>query len=263
MFSRELRVNFKNWLIWSGIIIIFFSIVFLIYPSITTNQSMEQMDQLLKMFPEEVLSMFNMDISSINSVFGWIKTEGYMFLLLIGGMYSAILGSTILAKEERDKTIEFLASKPISRKKIITSKILAGLVNIVAFVLAITIFNLLGLVLSDDLTLRPFLLLSFAPLLLYLMLFSLSLCISTFLKNTKNSMGIGIAITFISFLMQILGGVSDKFEFIKSMSLFEFVSARYIIINNALDIKYIIIGIAIILLALLITYIKFDKKELF
>lgn len=262
MFKREFKINLKSLIIWTSIIIIFFLIVFLMYPSITSSDNVKQIDEMMKIFPEEVLQMFNFDIASIDSVFGWIKTEGYTFLLLIGGMYAAILGATILTKEENDKTIEFLASKPVSRKKIVTSKIACGIINICIFVFAIMLFNFIGLIISNDLDLKPFLLLSFAPLLLYLILFSICLFVSTFLRKTRTTMGLAIGITFISFLMQILGGISDKFEFIKNISLFQFVSGRYIILNNTYDIKYIIIGVIIIIACLGLTYRNFNKKEL-
>ena len=69
--------------------------------------------------PEEILKAMNMDIASIDSAFGWLKTEGFIFVLLITGCYSAILGSNILLKEENDKTIEHLNSLPIKRNNII------------------------------------------------------------------------------------------------------------------------------------------------
>jgi len=44
---------------------------------------------------------------------------------------AALLGAGIIAKEERDKTPEFLMIKPVSRYIIITSKLLVVLMNVV------------------------------------------------------------------------------------------------------------------------------------
>ena len=35
-------------------------------------------NELMKVFPEEVLIAFNMDISSMDSAFGWLKSEGFI-----------------------------------------------------------------------------------------------------------------------------------------------------------------------------------------
>ena len=96
MFKREMKINLKNFIIWTAILIGLFLVVFLLYPSIVTSENMQMMDEMMKMFPEEMLKAFNMDISTIDSAFGWLKTEGFVFVLLKTGIYSGILGSNIL-----------------------------------------------------------------------------------------------------------------------------------------------------------------------
>ena len=127
MLKREMQVNLKSFIVWTSILIIIFALVFAIYPSIMDNENITMMEEFMNLFPEEIIKMFNMDISSLSSAYGWFKTEGLIFILLIIGVYAATLGSNILLKEESDKTIEYLASKPIRRNEIITSKILCGL----------------------------------------------------------------------------------------------------------------------------------------
>lgn len=261
MLKRELKINIKGLIVWISIIISMYLLVFLIYPSITENANSKSLNEMLSTMPQEMLAAFNMDITGIDTVFGWFKTEGYIYLELLGGMYAAILGATILLKEENDKTIEFLASKPVSRNKIITSKVLCGIINIFLFTFVILIFNLIGFKLSDDLHLKTFLMLSIIPLLLYYMLFFITLFISTFLKKTRKSMNIGIAIVFLSYFSQIVGNMSDKAKLLKEISLFEFTSTRDIILNNNINEKYLIIGVAIIILTMVETYIRYNRKE--
>ena len=128
MLKREMKVNFKSFLIWLLVLIGIFLMVFLVYPSIINSDNIKMMDEMMKMFPSQMLRAFNMDISVIDSAFGWLKTEGFIFVLLIIGCYSAILGSNILLEEERYKTIEYLNSLPITRNKIIFNKTIVGLI---------------------------------------------------------------------------------------------------------------------------------------
>lgn len=261
MLKREFEINVKSLGIWTGIMVLFFLVVFSIYPSIMTKESMGAMDQLMQMFPEGMLKVFNMDIVSLESAFGWFQTEGYTFLSLMGAVYAAILGGTILVKEENDKTIEFLCSKPITRKNIVSAKMGCGILNIAIFTGVVTIFNYIGLSISQEVPMSSFLLISLAPLLLYYMVFFICLLLSTFLRKTKPGMSLGLAVTFISYLMQIIGGMGEKVEWIKKISLFEFSSARYILENNQLNIPYLAIGIAIIILCVMGIYLNYQKKE--
>ena len=139
MFKREMKINFKNFIIWTLVLILIFLVVFLIYPSIVTSENVDMIDEMLKVFPPSVLKAFNMDISGIESAFGWFKTEGFVFVLLIIGIYSAILGSNVLLKEENDKTIEYLSVMPVTRGKIVFNKILCAFIYIVLMVLVVLI----------------------------------------------------------------------------------------------------------------------------
>lgn len=262
MIKREFKINLKSLIIWTSILVLMLILVFCIYPYIINEDTLNSLDDMMEMFPPELLKAFNMDLYSISTSFGWIKTEGYMFITLIGSIYSGLLGSSILSKEEKDKTIEFLISKPIKRKDIVTSKILCGIVNIFIFNLLIFLTNLIGVSLTDDIIIKELLLISICPLLLYYMLFFSSLLISTYIKNAKKTTFIGLIIAFIAYILQLLGSISDKVSILKDISLFEFVSIRYITDNLHINYIYLCIGIVLIIFSILFTYKIYDNKEL-
>ena len=83
MIKREFIANFKNFLAWFLVLVIIFLMVYLVYPFIITDENMESMNEMLQAFPPDVLKAFNMDLASIDTAYGWIKTEGFMFILLI------------------------------------------------------------------------------------------------------------------------------------------------------------------------------------
>ena len=238
MFKRELKINFKNFIIWTSILIVLFLVVFLVYPSIITSENIKMMDELMKMFPEEMLKAFNMDITSIDSAFGWLKTEGFIFVLLITGIYSGILGSNILLKEENDKTIEYLNSLPIKRINIVSNKILCGIIYIISMVLIVALFNFIGLSLSGDFDKKSYLLLSITPIFSSIVIFALCLFISTFTHKTKKTLGISLGIVFISYFLQIISELNEKTEFLKYVSIFTLADIRNVIINIAINTRF-------------------------
>ena len=144
MFKRELQVNLKSFLIWLIILLAIFLVVFLVYPSIVNSDNIKMMDEMMEMFPPEMLKAFNMDITEIDNAYGWLKTEGFVFVLLIIGCYAGIIGSNILLKEESDKTIEYLNSLPVTRNKIIFRKVLVGLIYIFCMVFKIFFYLYFG-----------------------------------------------------------------------------------------------------------------------
>ncbi len=262
MIKREFKVNKKSFIIWLSILLVMFLVVYLIYPYIITDESMKDIDELMKVFPEEVLKAFNMDMSSISTAYGWFKTEGFMFVLLIIGFYSSILGGNILLREESEKTIEYLNSVPIKRSQIITNKIIVGITNIILMVFLLGLFNYVSLTISGDLNQKELILLSITPLFIGLPLFALNLFISTFMHKTKKTIGISLGLVFIFYVLNVLSELSNKVEFIKYFSIYTLADVRNVIANCAINPIMIIISICITIAFIVGTYINYNKKEL-
>ena len=262
MFKREMKINLKSFIIWTLILIGLFLVVFLVYPSIVNSDSIQMMDEMMKIFPEEMLKAFNMDISSIDSAFGWLKTEGFVFVLLITGIYSGILGSNILLKEESDKTIEYLNSVPVTRKKIVTTKIICGLLYIIIMVVAIGIFNFIGLSLSGDFDRKSYLLLSITPIFSSIVIFAICLFLSTFTHKTKKTLGISLGIVFASYFLNIISEMSESTEFLKYISIFTLADIRNVIINVSINSVMVALSIGITAVFMILAIIRYDRKEL-
>ena len=262
MFKRELKINLKSFIIWTSILIGLFLVVFLVYPSIVNSENMEMMDEIMKMFPEEMLKAFNMDISSIDTAFGWLKTEGFVFVLLITGIYSGILGSNILLKEESDKTIEYLNSVPVTRKNIVINKILCGLLYIILMIAIIGIFNFIGLSLSGEFDKKSYILLSITSLFTSIVIFAICLFLSTFTHKTKKTLGISLGIVFASYFLNIISEMGESTEFLKYISIFTLADIRNVIVNMSINPLMIALAIVITAIFMILTITHYERKEL-
>lgn len=262
MFKREMKFNLKSFMIWTTILILMFLVVFLIYPSIINSSNIDMMEEMMGMFPDEMLKAFNMDLSTIDSAYGWLKTEGFVFVLLVVGCFSAIMGSNILLKEENDKTIEYLNSLPVKRVDIVISKVLCGVIYIILMVLLLGIFNFIGLSISGDFDYKQYLLLSITPLFPSLVVFFLCMALSTFTHKTKKMLGISLGIVFISYLLHTLSSLSEEVEFLKYVSVFTLADIRNVISDVSINPIMVVITVLLSILFLVFTVIRYNKKEL-
>ena len=262
MFKREMKVNFKNFVVWTMVLILLFLTIFLIYPSIFNDVNMEKVDELMKIFPKDILRSFNMDIASIDTAYGWLKTEGFVFVLLITGIYTGILGSSILLKEESDKTIEYLNSVPITRNKIILNKILCSIIYIALMVITLGVFNYVGLSLSGDFDKKSYILLSITPMFSSIVIFALCLFLSTFTHKTKKTLGISLGIVFTSYFLNIISEMNEKVEFLKYISVFTLADIRNVIIKAAINPLMVILSILITTIFITLAVLRYNKKDL-
>ena len=71
-----------------------------------------------------------MDRLNFGTLIGFYAVECGNILGLGGAFYAALCAVSILSKEEKDKTAEFLLTHPVGRKRIITEKLIAVLIQI-------------------------------------------------------------------------------------------------------------------------------------
>ena len=262
MIKRELKVNFKSFIIWTSILIGIFLVVFSVYPFIATDESMKSIDEMMKIFPPELLKAFNMDITSINTAYGWLKSEGFMFVLLIIGFYSSNLGYNILLKEEYDKTVEYLSFLPIKRSQVLTNKIIVSIIYIISMILILGIFNFIALSISGSFDHKQYILLSLTPILIALPLFALNLFISAFINRPKKSLGLSLGLVFLFYILSVISELSSKVEFLKYFSIYTLADIRNVIAKIEINPTNIIISSVITILLIVGTYKKYNKKEL-
>ncbi len=262
IFKRELKRNLKSLIIWcivlSGLILLTLSI----FPQFAQQQ--KEMTKLLEAYPESIKKAFGMNELNMGDLMGFYGVEIYMMTTLLGSIYSAILASNILAKEENEKTIEFLLSKPITRSKIVTEKLLAVLVNILIFNGVSTIASIIGFQFAKDpdVPTDTFSLLIVATILLHLTFGAIAFMLSSIMKKTRNILSISLGIVLVAYFMNVLSGVSEDLEVLKYFSPFKYVDAASIINNNELDPLYIFIMAAVILISIFTAYMVYRKKDI-
>ncbi len=259
LLKKEFKDNLKPLLIWSIIISLIYIIIIALYPSIISSSN--NINEMLEGFSQEMLKAFNMDIIDLSKYTGWYKSEGLIFVILGIGIYSAILGSSIVLKEENDKTIEYLGTLPISRTKILLSKVTIGILNIIVLSLIIGLVNTIGASIIEDIDFSNILMISITPCLTSIVIFFISLFISMFFKKTNITLPISIGMVFGFYLLDILTKLSDKLEFLKYLTPITLADTRSLISNNEFNYLYILITITISIIVLLLSIKLYNKKE--
>ena len=258
--KKELKDNLKGLIIWLLIIIVMFTCIFIVYPSLNINE--DEINAFMSSFPKELLMAFNMDINSIADVYGWFKSEGLMLLQLIGGAYIVLLGAGLISKEYDDKTITFLSIKPISKAMIYFSKLIAGLINVVVFTLIIAaVLYFQFEMYSNAFNEKEYVLLMSGVLLINIVIYFISLLISACSNKVRTSNMLSLGYLFLSYMLVVIGTISDKLSFIKYFSCFEWMNVRDITLNHELDLSMVGLSVVVILISIFIGLKLFNQKE--
>lgn len=262
IFKREFSKNLKSLLIWSAVLACLILITMSVYPQFAKNQ--QTMNEFLKAYPESMKKAFGLDKLAYGTVLGFYGVEIYLMTTLLGSIYAALLGSNIIAKESNDKTIEFLLAKPVLRNEIVAQKLLAVFVNIVLLNVAIVLSSLAGFQFAKnaDFSLKTFAILSLAVMLLHLTFGAISFLLSSIMKKTRNIISISLGLVFVEYFLHVMSGISDKLSNFKYISFFSYIDAGNIVSKGALDMAYIIIMTAIILISIIASFIIYHRKDI-
>ena len=93
-----------------------------------------QVDNISTMFSDmgSFTTAFGMDKLNFGTLVGYYAIECGNVLGLGGAFFASICAAAILCREEKEKTAEFLLMHPVSRIRVITEKLIAVLIQVLA-----------------------------------------------------------------------------------------------------------------------------------
>ena len=202
-----------------------------------------------------------MDRLNFGTLTGFYAVECGNILGLGGAFFASLCAVGILSKEEKDKTAEFLLTHPVSRKRVITEKLIAVLIqitamNIIIYALAVGSIAVVG----ETIPWKEISLMHIAYYLLQLELAGICFGISAFLR--KGSVGVGLGIAAMMYFLNLIANITDVAEFLKYITPFGYCEGADIVSNGSLDCTLVAIGIVLGISGIITSYIKYTKKDI-
>lgn len=263
MYKRELVKNRKSTILWTSILVLYNVSMLMLFPSLS-GQMKDKINVMMEAFPKEMLAAFGMDKVSITELLGYYNTYCYLLVTILGGIFAVLQGISVLSKEEDEKTIEFLLSKPVTRNRIINEKVLAVLTNILILNIVVSIFSYITIemVSKDGYSLQTLLLLFIGPVLMQITFAAVGLIISVFIVKARVNIPIGVGIVLGLYFIGIIATISEKVEFLKYLTPFKYVDGADIITSRSIEPFYIILMAVITLACTFMTNIIYNKKDI-
>lgn len=263
IYLRELRATYKSFLVWSA------TMVFLIFAGMMKYSAFaktgESVNEMFAALPPQLMKIFGvapgMDLNSI----GVFYSIFFLYFLLLTSVHSCLLGANIMAKEERDKTADFLLVKPIKRHQAVTAKILAALTfvvlfNLVTFVTSIAVvgqFNTTGQSLNG-----PIFYLSIALLIVQLVFLSIGLFLGAWSKNAARAAGLATAVILGTFILNVLIDLNRDLDFLGFLTPFRYFNSLKVMYDHEMRLAYILLSGSLAAAFVTGTYFFFGKRDI-
>ena len=207
-----------------------------------------------------VFGLTGFDLSTAAGFYGVL----FLYIAIIGAVHAVLLGAGLIAKEERDRTSEFLYSKPASRGKVLTGKLLAGLFNLVVLnvVTLVTSIYVVDILNKEAPFTGDLVLLMVGLFFLQLVFFSIGALLAGSTHHPKAAASRASSIMFVTFLMSFVVNMSEKLDFLKYVTPFKYFDAANLMADHALDPVFVGLAVAIIAVAVVTTYRLYAARDL-
>ncbi|MBD5485067.1 MAG: ABC transporter permease subunit [Lachnospiraceae bacterium] len=259
LIKHELRQGWKSLLIWTISIGFFVAICVFMYPEMES-----EMEGVNDMFSSmgSFTAAFGMDRLNFGTLIGFYAVECGNILGLGGAFFAALLGIGALAKEEKERTAEFLLTHPVSRVRIITGKLASVVLqilsmNIAVFIVAITSIAAIG----EDIPWNEIGLLHLSYFFVQIELACICFGISAFMRH--GSLGIGLGIATVMYFLNIVANISENAEFLKYITPFGYAEGADLIATMSLDTGKVILGMAFAIIGIIFAYVKYSRKDIY
>ncbi|MGO4373514.1 ABC transporter permease subunit [Paenibacillus sp. 2TAB19] len=259
MFVHELKAYRKSMLIWTlsliGIMILFLSL----FPGM--SKDIDEFTKVLEGYPEGVRKALGIELESIGTLLGFYSYI-FMYITLCGAIQAMILGTSIVSKEVREKTADFLLTKPVTRTQIMTSKLMAAVVSLaVTNVLYLIAANLMAVQMkTEDYSGKLFFMISLTLLFIQLIFLAIGIIVSVVFPKIKAVLSVSLGTVFAFFVIGMLVAAGDDGAK-RYLSPFKYFDPKLIIESSKYEASYLAAAIGIIIVSIAVSYAVYRKKD--
>ena len=261
IFLREMRANRKSLIIWC------FGVIFMVVAGMAKYEAYantgQSINDLINQIPEGVRSILGFGTFDVTKATGFYVMLS-LYLMIMATIHAALMGANMIAKEELDKTAEFLFVKPISRFKVITVKILAAVTNLIIFNLVTLVSSILivGYHSKGEAITGDIVHIMIGMFLLQLIYLFIGTGIAAISKKPKKAASIATAILLGTFILSMIIDINDKLENLKYFTPFKYFEGKNVVFGSGIESGYVILSLVIIALFGSATYVFYRKRDL-
>lgn len=258
LFKHELRQGRNTLMIWTAVIAFMMGLCVLIFPEMES-----QMNEISGMFSDmgSFSAAFGMDKINFGEFIGFFGVECGNILGLGGAFFAALLGISALAKEEKEQTAEFLLTHPISRSKVVLTKLCSVFVQIAILnAVVVGVVALTTAIIKETPDIKTITLLLLAYFILQIEIATVCFGISAFIS--RGGLGIGLGIAALFYFLNIVANLTEDAKFLKYITPFGYTEGADIIASGSIEIKYLLVGLALTLISVITAFCKYCKKDI-
>lgn len=260
IYKHELSVNFKTTVVWIITLCGLVLMLMAFYPMLKND--LDSFIKMLDNFPPALKAAMGIAVESFKSPLGYY-TFAFTYSMLFAAIQAMNLGIGIVSKEEREKTADFILTKPASRVKIFTAKLLSVLT---IFVVTNAIYSIVSFLVVNGMNdgsfaLGKFALINASLFFLQIIFFAIGLVVSVSAKKIKAVLPVSLGLVFGFFAVSAFAVTSEE-DKLRYLTPFQYFKTEYILMEGRYEAIYPLIGLTIVFICITASYVLFKRRDI-
>jgi ABC-2 type transport system permease protein len=260
VFRRELAFAWRSLLVWSIPGMAMIGLTVSMQPEMSKEGSL--FAAKLDMVPKEILVAFGVQGADFSEPASYLATN-FTVYELIGAAFAAILGATVLTKEEAFGTGELLYAMPVARRTVVLAKVAAGLVLVELFALGLAVaafgtFAAIGVELARPGVVAALFVVAGA---LFAAMFGLGLLVTVRAPRPRNATSVALGLLFGLYGLNVVGALSGSLAALRGLSPFRHAEAAQVVAAGGIPVGALIL-VVLAIVAVGAACLLFARKDL-
>lgn len=259
--ALELRRSFRSWLYFTISLLAIFSIFVAFFNSFKMDAAL--INDLLKNFPPEFKVAFgfaDVDLSKIEGYLSFI----FGYAILIGAIFAMKQGLSLLSEEGRRHMSDFLLTKPVRRRKVVTAKFVAVLIqlltqNLLLFGGALVVVYVIT---QEDMDIPLYYLMCLSVLLVQLFFVGIGMVVAAAAPKIKSVMPLTLGTVFFFFIIELINE-SIQDQKLAYLTPFAYYQGSDLISRRAYDPVFLILNLTIFVILTSLSFWIYQKRDFY
>jgi ABC-2 type transport system permease protein len=260
MYLQEIRAHRKSTVIWTLSLVSIVVLFLALFPSFARDA--DDFMKVLEDFPEELTRAIGLSFETLASILGFF-TYSFLYIKLSGAIQAMNLGISIVSKENRDKTADFLFTKPVTRIQVMTYKLLAAITSLLItnlfFLAAVQVMA--AWVSTENYSRKALLMVSATLFFIQLIFLAVGMLIAVAVPRIKSVISVSLGTVFAFFIVGMISSSTED-EGLRYLTPFNYLDENYIINHLSYESAFVFAGAGIAAAALAASYYIYLKKDL-
>lgn len=260
IFFREIRMNMKSsaYYLFALCLAAFFLVSFYSVFQSDLDDFLAFLDQ----FPDPMKAAFSIRPELMGTVLGYYAFI-YFAISIIAAVQAVGIGIGIFSKEIREKTADFLMTKPVHRVSIFIQKYAAAMVILLVsgLIYSFLVYLFMYFMYGDSADIRMYVYISLSYIIMQQVFLAIGIAISQIFRKIKSPLPIaaGVSAFFYAISAFVVSGADDKLRYLTP---FQYNRPDSILESGRLELGYVLAADLIIIVCIAFALIRFRRKDI-